>query len=165
MRHLPLVALLLATPASAEPITLRDGQGTEITLPGPAARVACLITECPEFLAILGVPPVAFGHEVNRMTAMEPSFFGEVVAEVPVLSKGDGFDLEKLAALDPDLIVGWPGELPAEFDIAPLFGIRDAMRATTVAEMGQDLIEIGRALGRVGEATAFVSRVEDRFQA
>jgi iron complex transport system substrate-binding protein len=72
-------------------------------------------------MALIGVMPIAVGT-VNYAIAIDPVNFGEAATEIVQIASPDGSpDVEQIASLNPDLVIGW-SDLRAPLDgIAPLY--------------------------------------------
>ncbi|MEW6515227.1 MAG: cobalamin-binding protein [Pseudomonadota bacterium] len=109
-RQLLLAALifLLAATAHAE-IAISDDAGNRVVLPRPAQRIVSLAPHVTELLYVAG----AGGKVVG---AVEFSNYPEAANRLPRIGSHAAFDLERIAALKPDLAIAWesgnpPGQL------------------------------------------------------
>jgi iron complex transport system substrate-binding protein len=156
---------------SAFPVTLAHKFG-EVTIPAEPQRVIALgFSEVDPILA-LGVVPVAvrdwFGDQPNGVWEWSRPALGDVQPEVLKMPFGE-LNFEKLAALQPDLIVATHSGI-AEKEYAQL-----AQIAPTLAQSGdvpdfgmswQDQTRvIGQALGRERVAQGLVAKVETQIAA
>jgi iron complex transport system substrate-binding protein len=163
--------LLNVTPAQEGfPITVVDATGRELTFDTSPKRIVCLLTACVHDLSILGVMPIAAGPEGNVAAARDAAVFGTAAEAIVTLPWVDGYDFEALAALKPDLIVGWVGideflPLEAMAGIAPLYMAGDPMRAQDMEQLSRDLMNYAKLLGREATAEAFITRLEQRLAA
>ncbi len=148
-----------ATPST---ISLTDSTGERLTFTTRPVRVACLTEICPDILAELGLEPVA----VNDPLSSDPRFFGSR-ADAFELIGGSFFEpnLEDIAAVEPDLVIGLSGVHDGLRDalrpIAPLY----IVNPLTYEDSINYLKEIGEAMGRSAEADEaaqrFLSKLED----
>jgi len=96
-------SLLVGVLATAPPVlanTVIDDSGRSLTLAQPAQRIASLSPGITELLFSLGAG--------DRIVAVsEFSDYPAAARSLPRISRAQGIDLEKIAALRPDLIVVW----------------------------------------------------------
>jgi iron complex transport system substrate-binding protein len=181
---LPLLALtacsgsdqkdVAATPqasseAGAFPVTIKNKYGDTVIKEAPKRIVLVGLVEQDALLA-LGVTPVAttewFGDKPGALFPWAKTKLGD--AAVPqVLSDKDGIQFEKIAALQPDLIIGLYAGVTAD-DYKKLTAI-----APTVAQLPgapdygvgwQDVTRtVGKAIGKPKQADDLVKGIEDKF--
>ena len=159
-----------ATTASAFPVTLQHAFGSTV-VPAPPKRIACVgLTEHDAVLA-LGMTPVAvtewFGEFPYATWPWAKDMLGDAKPEV--LSMADGIQIERVAQLAPDLILGTNAGLD-EAVYKNLSAI-----APTLAQSGEKLAyfepwrdqstAIGKALGKDGEMQELIQGVEDTYAA
>lgn len=94
-----IFAFLLATTAYAG-LRLTDDRGREIALDEPASRIISLAPHLTELLFAAGA-----GHKIVGVS--RHSDFPEAVKKIPRVGDAFQIDLERLVALEPDLIVAW----------------------------------------------------------
>jgi iron complex transport system substrate-binding protein len=95
-----LVTLVLgacAQPAQG-PVTVTDGLGREVQLKGPAQRIVSLAASNTEILFAIGA-----GSQVIARDDL--SDYPEEVVNLPGVGGYEGYDLEKIASLQPDLVL------------------------------------------------------------
>lgn len=135
-------------------IVLTDDTGTQITLDGPAERIACLTMICVDALTEVGVTPVAYRDQL----ALDERFAGPD-AEMREITGGFGEEnVEDIALATPDLVIGLAGAQD---------GLRDAVEAHAPLYLvdprsWQDSLDFLRT---VGEVTGTEDRAEDRVSA
>ena len=102
-----LIALVLASIADAgsAAVTAVDDEGTAITLPAPARRVVSLAPHITEQLFAIGA-----GGRVVGTT--DHSDFPAEAKDIPRVARAHSVDLERVAALRPDLVVVWGSGFP-----------------------------------------------------
>ncbi|MDR6220174.1 iron-siderophore ABC transporter substrate-binding protein [Deinococcus soli (ex Cha et al. 2016)] len=155
-----LLTGLLAT-AGAAPITLRHAAGTT-TLPAPATRVVALGPHALDLLLSLGIQPVGYGEaaQLNLRQYGSPirqiRYLGSRVTGAPTYV-GDRFkpNLEVLASLKPDLIVGEhfaQDTYPALNAIAPTL----LFRGTHSGDWQKTLPVLARAVNRPERAAQVI---------
>ena len=93
-----LLAALLAGPAAAEPITLRDDAGSSVTLARPAERIVTLLPSLTETVCELQACDRLVG--VDRHSDWPAS-----VKTLPQLGGLEDTLIERLVALKPDLVL------------------------------------------------------------
>ncbi len=144
MKRLLAAALLAALVpcAAAAPVAATDDSGRRIELPRPAQRIAALSPHLVEQLAAIGV--------ADRIVATsEFADHPPAALKIPRVSRAGNVDLERLAALKPDLVLLWGG------------GTSPALRAA-VERLGlpvyvneaSDLDSIATSMERLGALTA-----------
>jgi iron complex transport system substrate-binding protein len=96
-----------ATPAAAFPVTITDDEGTSLDLAAEPRKIVSLTPAATETLFELGVG--------DRVIATDDgSDHPEAAAALPDVAKFDSVDVEKVVALEPDLVVaGGLGFTPA----------------------------------------------------
>ena len=102
---LVLLHLLLATPVHAT-IVVQDDIGRHVSVTTPAQRVVSLAPHVTELLFAAG----AGGRIVGTP---EYSDYPEAAKRIPRIGSASGLDLERIAALRPDLIVAWQSGNPS----------------------------------------------------
>lgn len=157
------------TEAGAFPVTIKNKYGDTVIKAAPQRIVVVGLVEQDALLA-LGVTPVAttewFGNKPGALFPWAKAKLGSN-AEPQVLSDKDGIQFEKVAALQPDLIIGLYAGITAD-DYKKLTAI-----APTVAQLPgapdygvgwQDLTRtVGKAVGKPHQADELVKGIEDRF--
>ncbi|WP_175710836.1 cobalamin-binding protein [Burkholderia ambifaria] len=94
-----LVALVHAPVAHAD-VTARDDAGNTVTLPAPAQRVISLAPHATELV-------YAAGGGAKLVGTVTYSDYPAAAQTVPRVGDNKALDLERIAALKPDLIVVW----------------------------------------------------------
>jgi iron complex transport system substrate-binding protein len=153
--------------ASPFPVTITDRLGRELTLATPAERIFCLSEPCLHTLAALDQLPAGAWPFFYQYVLSDPALFGERAAEIPILDGLESVDLEAIAALDPDLIVAWPGYetyLPDEFvnTVAPVFQAGYDLMAADLTSLGHDMRMIAAAVDKTDVAEDRLDRLEAR---
>ena len=154
----------------AFPVTIEHKYGETTIEAAPERVVTVGLTDHDPVLA-LGVAPVGvtdwFGDQPYAVWPWAQDELGD--AEPEIVGDVDGIGFEKIAALQPDLILAvYAGLTEDDYDT-----LRQI--APTVAQPGEyvdwgvpwdeQTLIVGRALGRSTEAEAAVAAVEDRFTA
>ena len=99
-RLLAWLALCLAGSAHAGPLVVIDDSGQRVELAQAAQRIVSLSPGITELLFAAGA-----GSRVVAVS--EYSDFPEAARQLPSVARAQGIDLERIAALRPDLIVTW----------------------------------------------------------
>jgi len=155
----------------AFPVTIKHKYG-ETTIEKAPERVVCIGLTDQDTLMALGIVPVGvtywFGDEkLQGVYPWAQEYLGD--AELPtVLKDTNGVELEKVAALAPDLIIGQYAGL-TEQDYKKL----DAMGVPVVAQSGdhtdygtpwdQAALTLGTAIGRPKAAQELIDSVKKRI--
>jgi iron complex transport system substrate-binding protein len=127
----------------------------ETEVPATVARVVTLDQAATEALVALGVTPVGSGSQGNELGAQ----FGAAVDALPIAADIENVgpygepDLERILALDPDLIIGEDWSMEAVYDqlseIAPTVAVAYfATDGTWASEWEDHLRTIADLLGR-----------------
>lgn len=168
-RALLLLALtLLAAPSGAQefPVRIDHAFGTATILERPD-RVVSLSFIGHDFLLALGVKPIAlrkwYGDFPHGVWPWGQEALGD--AE-PIVMQGE-IDIEAIAAMKPDLIVGqWSGMTAHDYRLLSQIAPTVAHRADwgPYGASWQDMLRrLGAATGRAERAEAEIDRLEDRF--
>ena len=159
-----LLGACTATPAASPtpaPIALTDGLGREVTLEGPAQRVASLAPSNIEILFALGA-----GSQVIARDAFTD--FPEEARQLADIGGGFGeINTEMLLSLKPDLVLA--AEINATDNVQMLedlgFKVFYLSNPTDLEGMYENLRLVARMVGRDAEAEALIEnlmrRVED----
>lgn len=145
------------TPAPAKaPWQLRDDEGRTLTLAGPPQRIVSLSP---------GATAMLFAAGGGARVVGTPDFSDEPAAAHDIARIGDshGFDLEKILALHPDVVVAWTGAFSAaqllQFDRAGLPVYRHRV------ERLDDLPVALRRLGTLLDTAPVADAAADALQA
>lgn len=138
----PAVAtLLLASPAGAS-ITVTDDSGRTVTVAQPARRVIALAPHITEQLYAIGA-----GERIVGTT--DHADHPPAAQQIPRVARAHSIDLERVAALQPDLIVVWGSGFPPTL----LEALRRLGPPVYVNEPGA-LDSIASSMQRLGKLTA-----------
>ncbi|MEX0738777.1 MAG: cobalamin-binding protein [Pseudohongiella sp.] len=102
-RALMMIALLLpgfAAGNADNALSVTDDNGTRISLDAPARRIISLAPSMTELLFSLGADQQLVG-------VMDYSDYPPAALTLPVVGRYDSLDMERIVALQPDLIVAW----------------------------------------------------------
>lgn len=131
-------------PAGDSVLVLRDQAGQQVELDRPPERIVSLVPSATGILRELGA--------TERLVARTDFDTAAVLEDLPSVGQGLRPSLERLVALDPDLVIRFEGEqdrdTPAALDRAgiPHLGVRP--------DRVEDVLEMIRILGTVVERTA-----------
>src|SRR5690348_807829 len=156
--------------AGSFPVTVEHRLGETVIEEEPERVVVVGLTE-QDILLELGVTPVAvtewYGEQPHATWPWAQELLGD--AEPEVLSQSDGIEFEKVAALEPDLIIGTnSGMTEKDYEllsaIAPT--VTNVAGSTPYFSPWQDqVLQVARALGREDDGRALVDEVEGRYAA
>lgn len=159
---LPVMAQDGGEDSTTFPLTVVDETGTEITFAEAPETILCLSIACLDHLYLLGLEPVGMNSILAGPYALH---FGELNEDITIIDGGMEPDLEQIAELDPDLIIGQAGffDMLREplADVAPLFLIYPRNVENTLAQ----LTTIGEITDRNAEAAEAVAAFEERLAA
>ncbi|TDO43987.1 iron complex transport system substrate-binding protein [Kribbella sp. VKM Ac-2527] len=165
----PVAGSTAGAEAGAFPVSIKNKFGTAEIKSAPQRVVTVGLVEQDALLA-LGVVPVAttewFGEKPGALFPWAKEKLGS--AAVPtVLNDKDGIQFEKLASLQPDLIIGLYSGITAE-DYKKLEAIAPTVaQPAGVPDYGvawQDVARtVGQAVGKAKQADELVKGIEQRF--
>jgi iron complex transport system substrate-binding protein len=113
---LQLFSLVLAMPAWAS-VTVTDNAGRSLTLEAPARRILALAPHITENLFSIGAGSRIVG-------AVAYSDYPVEAQAIPRVGSYGQLNLEQVLALQPDLVIAWPGgSPPAQLERLRQFGI------------------------------------------
>ncbi|MGY1609608.1 MULTISPECIES: ABC transporter substrate-binding protein [unclassified Geodermatophilus] len=154
--------------SGAFPVTIETKYGTT-EIPEEPQRVVTVGFNDQDFVLALGVTPVGERELLGDYDATTRPWAEDLLPaeDVPTVG-GEEIDLEAVAALEPDLIVGVYSFMDQTvYDqlsgIAPTLAQTDEYADGATPWQEQTLL-IGQALGREDEAQQLVDDVEGRFQ-
>ncbi|HEX7644469.1 MAG TPA: cobalamin-binding protein [Burkholderiaceae bacterium] len=161
----PLLAVLLdilgaGSLAHAAPVTVRDDLGHTLTLPAPAQRVVSLAPHTTELLFAIGA-----GSET--MGVSQFSDYPEAAKRLPQLGGAAGFDLERIAALKPDLVLVWhSGISPAQIETIKKLGLPVfESEPHDFATVASSLERLGQLTGKSAQGKEAATAFRARWQA
>lgn len=100
MLRLLCALLLVGYSLTLHAIDVVDDSGNRVTLPAPAERIISLAPHVTEQLFAIGAGAKIVG-------AVEYSDYPDEAKAIPRIGGYSRFDLERILALKPDLIIGW----------------------------------------------------------
>lgn len=140
-QFITLLMLILWGITAKAALTVVDDLGQTLTLPRPALRIVTLAPHLTEDLFALGAGNTIIG-------TVDYSDYPPAARGIPRIGGYNGFDLERIRALQPDLILAWHTGNPA----AQLEKLK-ALRIPMYFDNSQTLQDIPRALQRLGTLT------------
>lgn len=100
------VSLAVLPVAGITGVRVLDDSGRTVLLDAPAQRIISLAPHVTELLFAVGA-----GDQVVAVSAY--STYPQQAQSLPVISAGTGLDLERIVALQPDLVIAWKSGNPA----------------------------------------------------
>jgi iron complex transport system substrate-binding protein len=148
---------LLATVPAAAGIAVVDDSGARVELAQPARRIVSLAPHLTEQLFAIGA-----GERIVGTTDFAD--YPRAAKEIPRVARAHSVDLERIAALKPDLIVTWgSGFPPAVTDAIRRLGVPVFVsEPAALADIASSMARLGALTSTPGEraATEFTQRVE-----
>ena len=142
------------------PLHLVDDDGTAVTLPAEPQRIVSLTPAETETLFALGAGDRVVG-KVEDIANYPPE-----AADVPVMGRFDGVDVEQIVAADADLVLagGGGGTPPEAIEQLRSLGIPVVvLYAESVDEDLGDIELTATAVGRLAEGQALVAEMRQKF--
>ncbi|HEY8027624.1 MAG TPA: cobalamin-binding protein [Burkholderiaceae bacterium] len=146
-RAIPAISLLAALSCGAAPVTVQDDAHHDVTLAAPAGRIVSLAPHTTELLFDAGA-----GSKVVGVSQF--SDYPAEATKLPQLGGSAGFDIERIVALKPDLIVLWStGTSAAQIDKFKQLGIPVfESEPHNFADIASSLERLGQLAGTAGAA-------------
>jgi iron complex transport system substrate-binding protein len=153
-----VLALFAASMAAAAPIIVRDDTGATVKLKAPAQRIVSLAPHATELLFAVGAGSRIVG-------TLDTSDTPAAAKAIPRVGDSRALDLERIVALQPDLIVTWPWTAPAQVEALRAHGIASfTTMPATIDGIAADLERLGTLTGAESagwrEAEAFRARLK-----
>lgn len=141
MKHWLWLLLFVTATARAE-VAVRDDTGAELRLAQPARHIVSLAPHVTETL-------FAAGAGERLVGAVEYSDWPEAAKRIARVGGYSRLDLEAIAALKPDLVVGWAsGNSPAQVDKLKALGLPVYLsQPRRIADVADTLERYGRLAG------------------
>lgn len=141
-------------------VAFEDPQGRPVTIDSlPVTRIVSTMQSATEWLVLLG--------ESDRLVARTDFDRQEELADLPSIGGGYETSAEVIAALEPDVVLGW--RIRASVDLAEAlepFGIPVvAVEATDTAEVFRQLAVLGRLVGRETRAAELADSLRTELEA
>jgi iron complex transport system substrate-binding protein len=148
-----------ASPAAAGPVTVTDDAGTEVTLDAPAAKVVSVAPANTEIAFALG----AGGKLVGVTTLCDYPAEAKQIAKIGDFSNPS---LEKIIALEPDLVLVTSGEQDRfRAKLADLGVATYMVDPTDLDELYTDLENVGDLMGVRDSADTVVGDMKEQVAA
>lgn len=149
-------AVVLAGPAAAAEVTATDDRGVDIRLPQPARRIVTLTPHLTELAHAAGAG--------GRLAAVARfSNYPPESRSLPVIGDALQVDVERLLALQPDLVLAWrSGTPPQTVDRLERLGLKVFVSdAARLEEVGRSIAAIARLAGTEAAGNAAKTAFED----
>lgn len=158
-RAFVLLGLLLAGPALAD-VSVRDDAGDTLRLSQPARRIVSLAPHITETLFSAGAGDRIVG-------AVEYSDHPEAAKKIPRIGGYSRLDLEAIAALSPDLAIGWlSGNSPAHIEKIRALGIPVFLvQPKVIDDVAVNLERFGQLAGTKARAHEAAERFRAQIEA
>ena len=153
---LACVFVALAATARAE-LRVRDDAGSDVVLAKPAQRIVTLAPHATELVFAAG----AGGRVVG---AVRGSDHPREARDVAIVGDVHALDLERIVAMQPDLVVTWPYTTPAQVQALKRRGI--AVFTTdpaTIDGIAQDIEKLGALAGTATHAADVAQAFRERL--
>jgi iron complex transport system substrate-binding protein len=147
-------------PAGAFPLTLSDDEGTQVTIPVEPRRIVSLTPATTEILFKLGVG----GRIVAKVEDL--ALYPPEAGSIPDVAKFGSVDLEKVVALEPDLVIAGGNTFTPPDAVGKLrsLGVPTlVVYAPTVVMVFADIELTGRAVGREQAAADLAAAMRAEF--
>ena len=152
------------TPRAQGPIRLTDDAGAHIVLKQPVTRIIALGPSNTQILLALGLKKDIIGVDDESVQYSPAPYNHEAQSLTSVGDSYNGLDMEKVAALRPQLILAIPGV--ANIGQFKSLKLRYAiMDPANVQGIYKDIAFIGAATGHGSQAAALVARMKSRLAA
>lgn len=148
-----LVAFAAIAPALGAPLRVEDDVGRTVVLARPAQRIVSLAPHATEMLFAVGA-----GARVVATVAY--SDYPPAARAIPRIGGSAGLDLERIVALQPDLVVAWASGSPARA-IERLRDLGIPVYLTEPRRLG----DVARNLERLGQLVGNEARARARADA
>lgn len=150
MRAAAACAAALALGGAAAPVRVLDVDGRPVQLAAPARRVVSLAPHLTELMFAIGAGDRVVG-------TVEYADFPQAARRVPRIGDSSLLDLERIVALQPDLVLVWRhGNSPQQLQRLA------ALRLPTYASEARTLADIARTMRDLGVLTGTAERAEQR---
>ena len=155
---LALLMVFSMTAALADPITVTDMFGREVTLAGPATRIVAMEPGDCEILCALGCEEalVARGLYCDYPAS---------VLKLPAVASGGDTNLEELLALEPQVIVmNDMAHTKEQVELLAQNGVQViTTNADSIAEVYENIRLLGAVMGKNAEAEAIIADMQATF--
>jgi iron complex transport system substrate-binding protein len=141
-------------------ITLTDGLGHKVTLPGPAQRIVSLAPSNTEILFAIGAGPQVVGVD-------DTSNYPSQAQSLPIVGGYSGFNPEAVVALHPDLVLAGGINTPELAAALEQLGLTVyyLSNPATLEDMYTNLEIVATLTGHTAEAAALIDSLKARVAA
>ncbi len=149
-----------STPTSAA-LTLKDGLGRQVTLPGPAKKIISLAPSNTELLFAVGAGTDVIGRD-------EFSDYPSDVKSLPSVGGSMGkYNLEEIARLQPDLVLAASLNSPEQIQSIENLGLKVFLIAnpTDFDGLYANILTTGQLTGHTSQAQQLVASLRKRVKA
>ncbi|MRW94809.1 ABC transporter substrate-binding protein [Duganella sp. FT80W] len=155
-----LIALAGAQAANAAPITVRDDDGNVVTLQKPAQRVIAMAPHVTELL-------FAAGGADKIVGAVTYSDYPEAAKKIPRVGDNRLIDMERVAAMKPDLIVIWMhGGFERQIENLRKLGVpMFHSEPTKLDGIADNVVRLGQLMGTEAVANPAAAEIRAQFAA
>lgn len=153
-------SVAVAPSAASFPDTVTDAEGTEVTIEAEPQVIVSLTPATTETLFALGVGDRIAGKGEDVF------LYPPEAADIPDVARFDGVDVERIVALEPDVVFAGGNFFTAPDAITRLRELGFPVVVTyaaTVDDVYRDIELTGDAVGRGAEARAITQRIRDEF--
>ena len=143
------------------PLTLRDDEGTAVTLPAAPQRIVSLSPANTEIVWALGAGD-------RQVGGTDSDDFPAAAAELPDVASYTGVDVERIVALEADLVLAAGSGFNPPESIRRLRSLGIPVLVVDAAEVDAVLADIeliGRAIGEFPAALALTGALRERIDA
>lgn len=139
-----------ASAASGEKITVKDMNGEDVTLDGPASKVVTLEWSVTEYVTSLGVQPIGAADVKGYNTWSQVNPLEDDVKDVGVRTEPS---VDSIAGLEPDLIIADVSSIPEDAmeqmkKIAPVLVLNSASTTDLLDLVKSNQETVAQALGK-----------------
>ena len=158
VRALIALVLVVACQLASAEVSVVDDSGATLRLVQPARRIVTLAPHLAETVFAAGAGDKLVG-------TIEFSDFPETVKKLPKVGGYSSLDLEAIAALKPDLIIGWAsGNAPAHIDkLRALSFPVYISQPNQIGDVADEIERLGRLAGSESVSRAAAARFRDRL--
>lgn len=148
------------SPSPAFPISLTDDEGTMVEIAAEPAKIVSLTPAATETLFAFGIGDRILGKSEDFFV------FPPEAADIPDVARFNEVDIEKVTALEPDLVIAGGNNFtpPEAIDRMRKLGMTVlVVYAPTVEKAFEDIELLGLATGRPAEADEIVDAMKLEF--
>ncbi len=155
-------------------IKVKDFRGKEIILKKPAKRVVCLIESALTGIYMLGAQDKVIGVPTNIYE--EGYFYNETFKyyaaldariknkKIPALGNWEKVDIEKIVALEPDLVIIWSNQMDIITSLEkigiPVYGVF----ITKIEDVFKEILDFGKLLDSEKRALELVDYIKKEIE-